>query len=60
MAKKCINCDYCKSYVDKKGFVDRIYTVVCTKDFPNTTIIDLQSGQADESRWRDKECFKET
>ena len=58
--KKCSDCKYFKTYMDKKDLVDRIYTMVCTKSFPNITILDIQTGQPDENEINNMECIKHT
>lgn len=59
MAKKCYECEYCKTYADKKDMVGRLFTMVCTKEFPNTTVVDMYEGRIDKAEWEALECCKE-
>ncbi len=56
--RKCHKCQYCKTYADKKGVSGRLFTMVCTKDFPDTTVIDMYENNIDKNEWESLECIK--
>ncbi len=59
MAKKCSKCEFCKTYAEKKGINGRLFTMVCTKDFPNTPAIGLFENIINKEKWESLECSKE-
>ncbi len=55
---KCHSCEHCKTYAEKKGVTGRLFTRVCTRDFPNTPIVALFEGHIDKGKWESQECIK--
>ena len=59
MRKKCHECEFCKTYADKKGVTSRLFTMVCTKDSPDDLVVDVYDGYIDKKQWESLECVKE-
>ncbi len=59
MAKKCNGCEFLKTYADKKGVNDRLFTMVCTKNFPKVVVVDMYETKINKEEFEALECISE-
>lgn len=55
MKEKCSKCRFCKTYVNNNSG-QKIFTITCTKNAPNTTVIDLYKDKIDKKEYKNLEC----
>ncbi len=58
MKEKCSECRFCKTYVDNSTG-QKMFVMTCTKNAPNTTVVDLYEGKINEKEWKNLECCME-